>query len=439
MEYFGEGSPDHVITDQHAGQLIDQMLAALGDPQRVLLLPPDSTRAASGAGALTVTLYEQLAQRAHVEIMPALGTHAPMTEPQLADMFPGIPARVFRVHDWRRDLARLGEVPAEFVNEVTEGKLAFSIACEVNRLLVEGAWDRIISIGQLVPHEVSGIANHSKNIFVGVGGQDTINKTHFIGAVCGMERVMGRAESPVREVLGYMAERFTRDLPITYVLTVRARYEAGRMVTRGLYAGDDDACFRQGAALCQQVNLNLLPEPLRKVVVYLDPHEFKSTWLGNKAIYRTRMALADAAELVILAPGVSTFGEDPEIDRLIRQHGYRGTPHTLQMVEQHPDLQANLAAAAHLIHGSAEGRFRITYCPGGLSREQIEDVGFGYANLPEMISRYNPAGMTDGWNRTAAGEQVFYISNPGLGLWALQSQFPNAATRTRSASEGPNA
>lgn len=438
MEYYGEGSPKHAITNQHAARLIDQMLAQLGDPQRVLLLPPDGTRAASGAGRLTVMLYERLSPRVHVEIMPALGTHAPMTGPQLADMFPGIPPQVFRVHDWRKDLARLGEVPAEFVNKVTGGNLAYPISCEVNRLLVEGAWDRIISIGQLVPHEVSGIANHAKNIFVGAGGQDTINKTHFIGAVCGMERVMGRPDSPVRDVLDYMAANFTRDLPIVYVLTVRARDNAGRLVTRGLYAGDDDVCFRRGAALCQQVNLDLLPGPLQKVVVYLDPHEFKSTWLGNKAIYRTRMALADNGELIILAPGVCTFGEDTEIDRLIRKYGYRGTPHTLQMVEQHPDLQANLAAAAHLIHGSSEGRFRVTYCPGALSREEIRNVGFTYADLPDMTRRYDPAAMTDGWNRTAGGEQVFYISNPGLGLWALQSQFPNAATGTRSASEGPN-
>jgi len=423
MEYFGEGSPNDVITDQRAGRLIDRMLAQLGDPRRVLLLPPDGTRAASGAGELTVMLYQRLSDRAHVEVMPALGTHAPMSERQLAEMFPSIPSRVFRVHDWRRDLARLGEVPAEFVSQVTDGKLAFPISCEVNRLLVEGGWDRIISIGQLVPHEVSGIANHSKNIFVGAGGQDTINKTHFIGAVCGMERVMGRPESPVRAVLSYMAERFTSDLPISYVLTVRAKDEEGRVVTRGLYAGDDDACFHHGAALCQQVNLDLLPSPLKKVVVHLDPDEFQSTWLGNKAIYRTRMALADGGELVILAPGVQTFGEDAEIDRLIRKYGYRGTLHTLQMVEQNEDLRANLAAAAHLIHGSSEGRFRITYCPGGLGRAEIEGVGFEYADLNEMIGQYDPTVMRAGWNRTSNDEEVFYISNPGLGLWALRSQF----------------
>ena len=399
------------------------MLSALGDLERVLLVPPDVTRAASWAGPLTVMLYERLKATAHVEILPALGTHAPMTDTELATMFPGIPRPVFHVHDWRRDLVRLGEVPAEFTNEVTEGKLSFPVPCEVNRLLVEGGWDRIISLGQLVPHEVSGIANHSKNIFVGVGGQDTINKTHFIGAVCGMERVMGRARSPVRAVLGYMAEHFARDLPVAYILTVRGRDEAGRLVTRGLYAGNDEACFLRGAELCRQVNVNLLDAPLERAVVHLDPNEFKSTWLGNKAIYRTRMALADGGELIVLAPGVRTFGEDAEIDRLIRKYGYRGTPHTLRMVQQNTDLAANLAAAAHLIHGSSEGRFNITYCPGGLTRQEIETVGFAYADLSNMLKRYDPASLSDGWNVIDDGERVFYISNPGLGLWALRAQF----------------
>ena len=56
----------------------------------------------------------------------------------------------------------------------------------------------------------------------------------------------------------------------------------------------------------------MLDQPLRKAVVYLDPHEFRSTWLGSKAIYRTRMALADGAELIILAPAVKEFGEDTD-------------------------------------------------------------------------------------------------------------------------------
>ncbi|MCX7046836.1 MAG: lactate racemase domain-containing protein [Candidatus Sumerlaeota bacterium] len=423
MEYFFEGSKDIVVTEKHAGELVDGMLARMGAMKRVLLLPPDLTRMHSWAGELTVMLYERLKGKAHIEIMPALGTHAAMTEAEIKKMFPGVPLELFRAHDWRNALVRLGEVPGEFVKKVTDGLLDYPIYCEVNRLLIEGKWDRIISVGQLVPHEVIGIANHNKNIFVGVGGQDTINKTHFIGAVYGMERMMGRASTPVRAVFNYMSEHFAKNLPISYLLTVRARDAQGRMVTRGLYAGDDSACFERGAKVCQQVNLDLLDKPLQKTVVYLDPHEFKSTWLGNKAIYRTRMAMATGGELVILGPAVKEFGEDKEIDRLIRKYGYRGTPHTLKMVKENPDLGANLSAAAHLIHGSSEGRFEITYCPGKLTREEIEGAGFRFGELDKMIKHYDPAKLRDGANRLPGGEEVFFISNPALGLWGLKSQF----------------
>ena len=420
--FISEESPRAIIDRQQTRALIANLLAKIGSPNRVLLLPPDYTRYHSGAGELTVELYENLKDRARIEIMPALGTHAPMTETELATMFPGIPTSVFRVHDWRRDLIQLGRVPAAFVREISNSLLDFPITCEINRRLVEGRWDSIISIGQLVPHEVAGIANHSKNIFVGAGGRDTINKTHFLGAVCNMEKAMGRADTPVRAVLEYMRVNFTADLPITYLLTVRALDESGTLVTRGLFAGSDDECFRRGAALCQQVNLNLLDQPIRKAIVYLDPDEYKSTWLGNKAVYRTRMAMADDGELIIIAPGVATFGEDPEIDHLIRVFGYRGTRHTLRMVEQHQDLAANLSAAAHLIHGSSENRFKITYSPGGLSRREIEAAGFEFADPAELQARYNPTKLNQGWNEID-GKNVFFITNPGLGLWALRSKF----------------
>ncbi len=424
MSHFLQGSPASVIDSVRASALLDSMLESLQPLRRVLLLPPDFTRYHSGAGELTVLLYQKLQTLgATVEIMPALGTHVPMTASEIATMFPGISPEVFRVHDWRNGLAQIGIVPCDYVEQISEGRVAYPITCEVNRHLLDGQWDRIISIGQLVPHEVIGIANHNKNIFVGVGGGETIHKTHFLGAVYGMERTMGRAQSPVRDVFNYMQDHFLRDLPLTYLLNVRAKDENGNLVTRGLFAGEDYECFLRGAELCQQVNLDLLDQPLKKAVVYLDPTEFKSTWLGNKAIYRTRMAMADDGELIILAPGVAHCGEDREIDRLIRLYGYHGTQHTLHLVERNEDLRASLSAAAHLIHGSSEGRFRVTYCTNHLSRSEVEGIGYAYAPYENIAQKYNPMRLSDGFNEMPDGEHIFFVSNPALGLWGLKSQF----------------
>jgi nickel-dependent lactate racemase len=396
-------------------------LHLLAPRDRVLAIPPDVTRFYSGAGGLTRNAHEFYGPRLGA-VLPALGTHAPMTCGQIAKMFGDIPFELFRTHNWRKDVVTLGEVPAQFVLEQSEGKLNYTWPVQINRLLIEGDFDLILSIGQVVPHEVIGMANYNKNILVGTGGPDSINRSHFLGAVYGMERIMGRADNPVRRLLNYASSHFIRHLPVVYVLTVVGRKEDGRLAIRGLFIGDDYECFQKASQLSLRVNFFMLDAPIRKAVVYLDPEELKSTWLGNKAIYRTRMALADGAELVVLAPGVKDFGEDTAIDRLIRKYGYFGTPATLAAVEQDQELAENLGAAAHLIHGSSEGRFTITYCPGGLSRNEICSAGFAYGDLESMSKKYDPRKLHYGYN-DVDGEDIFFVPNPGLGLWAYRERF----------------
>ena len=419
--FFSAGSANTELSSDDLRQGLFQALDALGSRRKIVAVPPDFTRFHSRAGELTRYARDYYGDRL-TDILPALGTHTPMTAGQICRMFGDLPPALFRVHDWRSGLVTLGEVPAEFVREASEGMLDFSWPAQVDRLLVEGGYDLILSLGQVVPHEVIGMANHSKNIFVGTGGMEGINKSHYLGAVYGMERIMGRADNPVRAVLDYAATRFASHLPTVYVQTVVARNPAGELVVRGLYVGDDRECFDRAAALSLQVNFELLDRPIQKAVVFLDPDEFKSTWLGNKAVYRTRMAIADGGELIVLAPGVREFGEDPAIDVLIRKYGYAGTPAVLDAVRRNPDLAGSLSAAAHLIHGSSEGRFTITYCPGHLTREEIESVHFRYAGLAEMMKRYDPNKLAGGYN-TVNGEEIFFISNPALGLWAHRERF----------------
>jgi nickel-dependent lactate racemase len=418
--YCAVGSEETDLGAEQLKALLGETLARLGQRNRVLAVPPDQTRAHSRAGELTRYAWEYYGDRLQA-VLPALGTHSAMKPAQLSAMFGEMPQELFRVHNWRTDIETLGEVPAEFIREQSEGKLNYAWPAQVNKLLTQGGFDLILSIGQVVPHEVIGMANYNKNILVGTGGREGINRSHYLGAVYGMERILGRAANPVRNVLNYASDHFMRHLPIVYVLTVVGRRPDGALAVRGLFAGDDVECFHRAAELSLKVNFEIVEKPIAKAVVYLDPEEFHSTWLGNKAVYRTRMALADDAELIVLAPGVKEFGEDPTIDRLIRKFGYRGTPSTLAAVEANPELGNDLSAAAHLIHGSSEGRFRITWCPGQLSKKEVESVGFGYGDLNTMLTRYNPEKLSLGANRVD-GEEVFFISNPGLGLWAHRSR-----------------
>jgi nickel-dependent lactate racemase len=434
---------------------LEEWLKGLGyRPRKVLLLPPDITRSHSGAGLIVQLLWQMLTPGSEIQIMPALGTHVPMTRAEQIRMYGAeIPESAFLTHDWRNDTCRIGEIPSAFVREVSEGRVDFPIPIEVNKRLMSGQYDLIVSIGQVVPHEVVGMANYSKNIFVGCGGKEIIDKSHFLGAVYGLERLMGRDHSPVRKVFDYAEEHLLGDkIPLQYILTVVATGKgapaaaaahtsaadaaAGSAVEPasgapaavvpglcGLYAGRERQLFEAAVRLSQEKNLCLLDAPLKKVVVYLDPEEFKSTWLGNKSVYRTRMAIADGGELLIIAPGLKHFGEDDQIDALIRKYGYAGANKVLEWVRTREDLGGNLSAAAHLIHGSSEGRFKITYAPGHVSAAEIEQVHFSYAPLDEMMRRYDPQKLQDGFNTMPDGEQIFFVSNPALGLWALREKF----------------
>jgi len=421
---YSRGDKNTSLTEQELEEGLYSALEKLGARKKVLAVPPDITRYHSRAGELTFAVWKYYGDRL-TDILPATGTHFAMTDSEISRMYGQTPRGLFREHNWRSGLVTLGEVPAEYLRQVSEGLVNYSWPTQVNRLIAEGGFDLILSIGQVVPHEVSGMANHNKNIFIGASGAEGINKSHYLGAVYGMERLMGRADNPVRKVLNYAEENFAKDLPIVYVLTVIGASDNGKLHCRGLFIGDDIECFRQAANLSFEVNIELLEEPLEKIVVYLEPSNYKSTWLGNKSIYRTRMAIADGGELIVLAPGLNGFGEDEQIDRLIRKYGYIGTERVLNFVKLNKDLQENLSAAAHMIHGSSEGRFKITYCPGGLTREEIKSVNFEYAELSRMLKRYDPYQLRDGLNTLANGEQIYFISNPSMGLWAFKDKFEN--------------
>ena len=314
--------------------------------RHALIIPPDFTRFHSNAGYITNVYYHALTEMGcEVDILPALGTHVPVTQEEAAIMFGDVPYEKFIPHNWRTDVMRLGEVPADFLEEITEGLWHESVDVEINRLVMDEKYDIIISPGQVVPHEVIGMANHSKNLFVGVGGSDMINKSHMVGAVYGMERMMGKDHTPVRRIFDYGMEHFLKDRPILCVLTV-CTAPGGNIRTHGLFIGDTRKVLEAAIELAQEKNIDFVDTGIKKCVVYPTPDEFKSTWLGNKSVYRTRMAIADGGELLVLAPGIERFGEDATVDKLIRKYGYRGRVHTLEQFEkeENEDLRNNMGA-----------------------------------------------------------------------------------------------
>ena len=341
MEVYLESNKEEGLDNQEILQALKQSLEGK-QYRKVLIIPPDFTRFYSNAGYITNQYYHLLTENGcQVDILPALGTHDPMTEEQFRTMYGDIPFEKVIPHHWRTDVETLGEVPSSYLKEITEGLWEDPIKVEVNRKVLDPSYDLILSIGQVVPHEVIGMSNHAKNIFVGVGGSEMINRTHMVGAVYGMERMMGKDHTPVRKVFDYALEHFLPDQNIVFVLTVTTAPK-DLIRTHGLFIGKKRTVLERAVALSQKKNIDFVESGIRKCVVYLDPKEFHSTWLGNKAVYRTRMAMADGGELLVLAPGVRKFGEDPECDRIIRKYGYCGRLCMLELYRKNQDLMDNM-------------------------------------------------------------------------------------------------
>ncbi|WP_127573645.1 lactate racemase domain-containing protein [Georgenia faecalis] len=415
-------------------RLLDEARERLGiaELRRVLLLPPDLTRAHSGAGWITERLYQLLdAAGAEVHVIPTLGQHVPHTPEENRWMFGSIPQERIHAHDWKNGVTNVGTVPAEVVREATGGVVDWEIPIDLNTMLVTEPWDLVINVGHVVPHEVLGFANHNKNYFIGLGGKRLLGASHMASAVYGIENNLGNLLTPVRACFNYAEEHFLADLPDVYLQVVMDYDDSGHLAHTGVYVGDDLETYYAAARASLAQNITPFDEPVHKVVAVMQADEFRATWVANKAVYRTRMAIADGGELVVIAPGVERFGEQPEVDALIRRYGYLSQAEVIDLYRTQADMQDIPHGTAHLVHGSSEGRFTITYAPGHLSREEIESVGYGYLDIDEALARYDPAVMKDGWNTMPDGEEVYYISTPSAGLWATRDKLERRARHER--------
>jgi len=429
MLWFQEESES--LDRKQVNSLVDRMLDEARsrkkiDFRRVLLLPPDLTRMHSGAGWITEAIYNRLPQTCDTHVIPTLGQHVPHTPEENRTMFGSIPENRIHAHDYRNGVVPVGTVPAEVMAQKSNGKVKFELPIDLNTMLMREKWDLIINVGHVVPHEVLGFANHNKNYFIGLGGKRSLCASHIAAAYYGIENNLGRYITPLRACFNWAQEKFLGHLPDVFLQIVLARDKANRLVQTGIYVGDDLDTYLNAARASRQQNVTLFDEPIKKVIAVMQADEFRSTWVANKAIYRTRMVMADGGELLIIAPGLERFGEQPEIEAIIKKYGYCGTKKTLELYQTEPDLQDFANGAAHLCNGSSEGRFTIRYAPGKLTRQQIEGVNFQYADLNETLKEYPPDRMKEGWNTMPDGEKVYFISTPSAGLWSTKSRMSDA-------------
>jgi nickel-dependent lactate racemase len=423
MWFYQQGKPIEKQQKQEMMvRLVDEAKRRFGSTiRKVLLLPPDITRYHSGAGQLTNMLYKLL-PGCKIDLILTLGQHTPHTPQQNKWMFGDIPQKNFHNHDWITSCKVIGQISKDYVQYVSENRADWPIPVNINPMVVENNYDLVVNIGQIVPHEVLGFSNHNKNYFIGLGCKSMICASHMMAASCGIENNLGMIITPLRACFNKAERHHLSQIPDVYVLIVMSYDEQGKLITTGLYVGDDVKTYTTAARYAQQNTVKIFEKPVKKAVAVMDERGFKSTWVANKAIYRTRMAIADGGQLIIIAPGVERFGEQKAVDDIIRKYGYKGTPYILENYKNNKDLQDLAHGAAHLIHGSSEKRFTITYAPGKLSKQDIENVGYDYLDIKEALRKYNPDKLKEGYN-TVDGEEIYFISSPSAGLWTSKEKF----------------
>src|SRR5207253_9929443 len=240
----------------------------------VLLLPPDITRMHSGSGWITECFYKRLKDEADIHVIPTLGQHEPHTREQNAQMFGSIPHERIHPHDWRGGCTYLGDVPADYVKEATGGCADWKFPVWLNSMLMSEPWDFVINIGHVVPHEVLGFANHNKNYFIGLGGKELICAAHMAAATYGIENNLGKLITPLRSCFNWAENRFLRHLPDVYFQVVMKRDTQNRLVTSGVYAGDDLETYLMAAKASGKESITVVDRPISKIVALMQGEEF---------------------------------------------------------------------------------------------------------------------------------------------------------------------
>ena len=356
----------------------------------MLAIIPDKTRD-DNTDLLFPIATEFLARRsvAAFDALVAQGTHPPMSQAQkLAKIGVGIGATSFAGqlfdHRWNEpeELTTLGELSADTVRELTGGLIEHAVSVSINKLLAPGVYDVVVVFGATVPHEVAGFAGGAKYFFPGVAGPELTHTTHWLGALAGIENIIGEVETPTRKLIEAAADLITAH--VISLNSVVSRDANGELVTYALFTGDFREAFRRAAEVSRQVHIRYTGRKYQTVVALLDPH-YDEMWVGGKASYKLGAIIEDGGELIVYAPHLTKISETH--GALIEKYGYAPLEVVRDMLGASAELRENLCIAAHLVHVAYAGRtdehgrvvprYQITMATG-LDEETCRRVNLGY-------------------------------------------------------------
>ena len=366
-------------------EIVRQALEVIQPGERVLAIIPDKTRD-DNTHELFPIATEFLNKRGvrSFDALVAQGTHPPMSEAQkLAKIGNADFSGSIFDHRWDKpdELITLGELSADLTRELTGGLIDQDVPVTINKLLAPGVYDTVLVFGATVPHEVAGFAGGAKYFFPGVAGPELTHTTHWLGALAGIENIIGQVETPTRRLIEAAADLIPAR--IISLNTVVSRID-GKLTTYALFTGDIREAFRRAADVSREVHIRYTGRRYKRVVALLDPH-YDELWVGGKASYKLGAIIEEGGELIISAPHLTKLSETH--GALIEKYGYAPLESVRDMLGVSQELRENLCIAAHLAHvayagridveGKVVPRYQITMATG-LDEETCRRVNLGY-------------------------------------------------------------
>jgi nickel-dependent lactate racemase len=367
------GGAGEVLSEDRVTAFVGEQLAAHDlDGRSVCVIVPDATRSCP-LPLLLSAVHGALAGRAsRVTVLVALGTHAPMTEAQLArhlgypagDSAARYPGLTVRNHEWAdpATFVSLGVITAERVAELSEGRLREPVDVRLNRAVVDH--DVALVVGPVFPHEVVGFSGGNKYFFPGVAGQEIIDLSHWLGALITSADIIGtRGITPVRALIDEAAALVSAE---TLALCVVAQSGSGALHAAAF--GEPRAAWAAAAGVSAETHVRYLDAPVRRVLSVM-PEKYDDIWTAAKGFYKLEPVVADGGEVILYAPHITRISAmHPEIEEI----GYHCRDYFVKQWDRFRHLHWGVLAHSTHLRGAGtydeehgeRSRVRVTLATG---------------------------------------------------------------------------
>ncbi len=414
----GKGSTDSYLNDTELHILVKESLGTLHlDGKRILVIIPDGTRTMPMAMMFELFAEMLTPRAAKLDYLVALGTHPPMTDPQLSH-FVGQKVASGQTgsshiynHKWNdpEQFKFIGKIPADEIKLLTDGLMNQDVPIKLNRLIYE--YDQLIICGPVFPHEVVGFSGGNKYFFPGIAGPEIINFTHWLGAVMTNYKIIGAGYTPVRAVIDRAAALI--DLPkACFCLVVT---HAG---LAGIFFGSPEEAWEAASALSAKKHITYVEKPYQRVLSIM-PEMYDDLWTAAKGMYKMEPAIADGGEVTIYAPHITevSYTHGKQIDQV----GYHCRDYFLKQWDKFGSFPGSvLAHSTHLkgmghydpVTGIETPRIHVTLATG-IPRERCERINLGYMD-PARID------VKEWENREAEG--ILVVPRAGEMLYRIKEK-----------------